>query len=204
MLGGFVEDPQVAVGHQQPSQGQATAFPTGEGGAVLADEPARIQRQAGAVQSVADLFVGGVLVADAHVLGDGGREDVGVLGQIPDPTAPPYRARARRYQSHGGHRQGGLADAGGAGAGHPVPGSHHQVEVASEYGGAGPADGHAVEFQSGVGLPVRDDVAGADRVGVEDLPDAGQGGTGAGPRLGGCHERRQHLVEGQWHQRQNG
>ena len=155
------------------------------------------------MQGVADLLVGGVLVADPHVLGDGGGEDVGVLGQVPDPAAPPHRARVRRDQPHGGHRQGGFADAGGAGAGHLLPGFHHQVEAVSEHRGAGPADGHAVEFQSGAGLPVRDDVTGADRVGVENLPDAGQGGAGAGPRLGGRHESRQHLVQGQRHQRQD-
>ena len=131
MLGWLVQDHQTRTlaGHQQPRQRHPLRLTARQGRALLADLPLRVQLQSGLVHRLEHLIIGGVLVADPHVLGQRGREDVRILRQVADATRYAQLPGPRGNQPHDGGRERRLAQSRRADQGHRLPGPDRQVDA---------------------------------------------------------------------------
>ena len=210
VFGRLVQDdqPRALCAHQHSCQGHPLRLAAGQGGALFADDPFRIQREPGADHRRRHLLFTGVLVADLHVLRQRGGEDVCVLGEVADPCRGRQGAAARRDQPHDGGSQRCLAQAGRPDQRHRFTRRHPQVDAPQDRFGVRPAGRHVYQSQPGHRLgPGRGrvhSITGTHRFGFQHIQDAAQCGTRPGERLGGLGEVGVDLVQRQRHQRQDG
>ena len=168
MFGRFVKDQETVVTDEEASEGEAANLATGKADTALANLAVKVERQPRLRQGGSNRLVAGILVANPDILRNRRRENVGVLGEVANPTTRDQLARERRNQADDRRRQGGLADSGGSDHAKRLARLHRQVEIAGNWRIARPADRQPTTLQGwGLAGVASRNIASTNRRGIE-------------------------------------